>query len=161
YDVAEGNEVKSLPGHTGAVSAVMFTPKGDEILTAAADKTIQRFNASDFSSKGKLEHAAAVSSLSVNKDGTKVAAGGASKTVRLGTLADGKAAETINPPAEVKSVGFSPDGGKLIVAGADNRARIYNLDGTMAEFFPHEGPVLSASWHSGGKNIATASADKT
>src|SRR6185295_5588346 len=74
YDVAEGTEVKSLPGHTGAVAAVMFTPKGDEIITAGADKTIQRFTASDFSAKGKLEHAAAVSSLSVNKDGTKVAA---------------------------------------------------------------------------------------
>ncbi len=68
---------------------------------------------------------------------------------------------TITTPAAVHGVSFSPDGKRLLVGGEDNKARVYELDGQLVEFFPHEGPVLAVAFQGDGKRIFTASADKT
>jgi WD40 repeat protein len=160
-DIAAGKEAKNLAGHTGAVNALAFTAKGDQIISASADKTVQVWDVASGASKTKLEHSAAFHSLALSKDGARAAAGSADKSIKVWTLADGKPVATINTPAEVRSVGFSADGARLIAGGADNRARIYGLDGSLVQFFTHEGPVLAAAYHPGGKSILTASADKT
>ena len=86
--------------------------------------------------------------------------GGADKIAKVWTLADGKAVATITTPAEIKGVSLSPDGTRLAVAGADNRVRLYDLDGKLREFFPHDGPALAVAYHADGKRIISAGADK-
>ena len=102
-----------------------------------------------------------MTALDVTRDGARAVSGGADKTVKAWTLADGKPAGNFTTPAEVRGVGFSADGGQVVVAGADNRARVYGLDGTMQEFFAHEGPVAAAAFQADGKHVVTASDDKT
>jgi WD40 repeat protein len=161
FDLAMGKEIKTFTGHTGAVNALTFTSKGDELVSASADKTVQIWTVAEGKSKAKLEHGAAVQALALSKDGTRVAAGGADKTVKVWTLADGKPQATVATPAAVHGVSFSPDGMRLLVGGADNKARVYEVDGQLVEFFPHEGPVLAVAFHGDGKRVFTASADKT
>src|SRR2546430_13628281 len=50
-------------GHQGPVTAVAFTPKGDLIISASADKTAQVWNVSDGKATRKLEHGAALHGL--------------------------------------------------------------------------------------------------
>src|SRR5262249_32267455 len=111
--------------------------------------------------KIKLEHGGPVLTLAIGKDGARLATGGADKTIKVWTLADGKPAGTITTPAEVRGLGFGPDGSRVVASGADNRARIYSLDGAMLEFFAHDGPVIAAALHPDGKQVITASADKS
>jgi WD40 repeat protein len=160
-DLAMGKEVKALTGHTGAVNALLFTPKGDQLVSASADKTVQVWTIADGKSKTKLDHGAAVQALALSKDGARIAAGGADKTVKVWTLADGKPQATIATPAAVHGVSFSPDGTRVLVGGEDSKARVYGVDGALVEFFPHEGPVLAVAYHTDGKRVFTASADKT
>ena len=47
--------VKALAGHTGPVNAVTFTPKGDQVVSGSADKTVQVWGVADGASKTKLE----------------------------------------------------------------------------------------------------------
>ena len=41
------------------------------------------------------------------------------------------------------------------------RAARYGLDGKLVEFFTHEGPVNAVAYHTDGKRIISAAADKT
>jgi WD40 repeat protein len=159
-DVAMGKDVKTLAGHTGPVTALAYTPKGDLLVSASADKTAQVWNVADGANKGKLDHGAAVHCLAVSADGARLATGGADKTVKVWTLADSKTVATVNVPAEVHGVAFSPDGTRLVV-GTDTRARVYGLDGKQVEFFPLDGPVAAVAYHPNGKMIVAAGADKT
>ncbi len=158
FDLAMGREIKTITGHSGAVHALHFTNKSDHLVSASADKSVQIWNIADGKSVIKLEHAGSVRALALNKDGTRIAAGGADKTVKVWTLAG---QTTITTPAEVLSVCFSPDESRLLVGCADNKARVYGNDGQFVEFFPHEGPVHAVAFHSDGKRVFTASADKT
>jgi WD40 repeat protein len=161
FDVAMSKEVKTLTGHSGAVNSLLFTSKGDQLISASADKTVQVWTVADGKSKTKLEHAAAAQALALSKDGTKIAVGGADKSVKVWTLADGKTQTTIATPSAVLAVSFSSDGSRLLIGNEDNKARVYGMDGQLVEFFPHEGAVHAAAFHGDGKRVFTASADKT
>jgi WD40 repeat protein len=156
-------EVKEpiLAGHTAAITALTYTPKGDLLISASADKTIRLWNAADGAAKGALTHTAPVAAMALSKDGTRVAAGGADKIVALWTLADNKPAGTITTPAEVRGISFSPDGLRVAVAGADNKVRIYGLDGKLQETFIHDGPATGVAFLPDGKRLISSSADKT
>jgi WD40 repeat protein len=158
FDLAMGKEVKTFTGHSGAVNALKFTSKGDQLVSASADKTVQIWTIADGKKKASLEHGAAVQALALSKDGTRIASGGADKTVRVWTLAD---QTTITTPADVLSICFSPDESRLLVGCADNKARIYGTNGQLVEFFPHEGPIRAVAFHSDGKHVFTAGDDKT
>jgi WD40 repeat protein len=160
-DTAQGKDAKTLGGHKGAVFALAFLPKGDQLISGSADGTVQVWSVADGMPKTKLELGAPVNGIALTGDGARLAAGGAGKTIKTWTLADGKPGMTIDTPAEVKGLSWNADGSRLVVACADNQARVYNNDGKLAEFFPHEGPVTSAVFHPDGKRIISASADKT
>ena len=156
--VADGKESKNLPGHKGGVNSLTFTPKGELLLSAGTDKLVQCWNPVTGTSEKKLEHAAAISALALSKEGTRVAAA-ADKTIKVWNLGDGKEAATIATPAEIKGLAIAPDGNTLVAGGADKSARIYDFDGKMVEFFPHDGPVQAVAF-AGPKEVVTAGADK-
>ena len=158
FDLAMGKEIKTITGHSGAVNALKFTNKNDHLVSASADKTVQIWDIANAKPQIKLEHSGTVQALALSKDGTRIAAGGTDKTVKVWTLAG---QTTITTPADVLSVCFSPDESRLLVGCADNKARVYGIDGRFLEFFPHEGPVHAVAFHSDGKRVFTAGADKT
>ncbi|HMF20354.1 MAG TPA: WD40 repeat domain-containing protein, partial [Gemmataceae bacterium] len=158
FVVADGKEAKNLPGHKGGVSDLTFSPKGDLLLSAGADKTVQVWNTASGASEKKLEHTAALSGLALSKDGIRVAAAG-DKSVKIWNLADGRELATIAAPAEIKGLAIAPDGKTLVVGGADKSARVYDFEGKLVEFFPHEGPVQAVAF-AGPKDVVTAGADK-
>jgi WD40 repeat protein len=160
-DLTQGKEIKTFGGHKGAVNVVTFTAKGDQLLSGSADGTVQVWALADGMSKAKFDYGTAVNAVALSKDGARVAAGGAGKTIKTWTLADGKPGISVTTPAEVRGLAWSPDGSRLAAAGADNHARIYSVDGSLVEFFPHEGAVLSVGFHPDGKRLVSASADKT
>jgi WD40 repeat protein len=160
-DIAKGTAVKTFSGHTGAVSAVDFLPKGDQLISASADGTVRVWNIADGMAKTKLEYGSAVHGIALTKDAARLAAGGAGKTVKVWNLADGKETASIATSAEVRSIAWSADGTRLLVGGADNHCRLYESDGKLVEFFPHDGPVLAVALHPDGKQIISAGADKT
>src|SRR5690606_19747665 len=108
-DVATGNVEKTFKAHGGAVTSVAFTPKGDQLVTAGADKLVQVWDPAKGTALRKMDAGAAVASLALSKDGAQ-AVSAAGKNVTRWNLADGKNLGTFATPAEVKGVGISPDG---------------------------------------------------
>lgn len=161
FQVNEAKELKNIPGHTGAITALRFTSKGDLLISASADKSVRLWNAADGAAKGQINHSGPVSALAVTKDGSRVAAGGVDKSISMWTLADNKPAGTIATPAEVRGISFSPDGQKLAVAGSDGKVRVYGIDGKLQETFSHDGVVTGVAFLPDGKRLISSSADKT
>jgi WD40 repeat protein len=161
FDVAQGTETKNVQGHTAPVNTVLFSAKGDLLISGGADGAAHVWNVADGMVKAKLDYGAPVASVALTKDGARLAVGGAAKTVKIFSLADGKLAATLNTPAEVRGLAWNADGSRLAVAGADHQARVYLPDGRLGEFFTHEGPLTACAFLPDGKRLVTASADKS
>jgi WD40 repeat protein len=158
-DLKDPKEVRSIPTNKGAVFGLAFSPKGDLLYAACADKVVQAFAPQDGSAKNAFAHVGPVVSLSLSKDGTKLAAS-ADKVAKVWNLADGKEVANITLGAEAKSVGLTPDGTRLVIGSVDKLARLYELDGTLVEAFASEGPVI-ATLALDAKRVIAAGADKT
>jgi WD40 repeat protein len=158
-DVTEGKEVKKLPGHKGAVTALAFTPKGDELISASADQTVIRWNPAEGTAVHTLMHPGPVSCLALNKEGTRLAAA-SGKGCKVWSLADNKEIASFDAAAEIRGIDFGPGPDALLLGGADNNAHVYGLDGKRREFFPHDGAVATVAVHPRDRSIITGGADK-
>jgi len=157
--IADGKDIKALPAqHKAAIVALAVSPKGDMLFSASADKTIQAWALPDGTPKAKFDHVGPISAMTLSKDGTRIAAV-ADKVVKVWTIADAKDIATLKLQADAKSISLSPDNTRILVTGADKLAKVAELDGTLIETLPHDGPVNAVAFVD-AKKYVTASADK-
>ncbi len=85
----DGKLVRSLPGHTGTVTALAFHPSGTLLVSGSRDRTIRLWNPTAGQMLKSLEgHTAWVQGVTFLDQGTRLASGGADQTVRLWSLAE-------------------------------------------------------------------------
>src|SRR5262249_57659029 len=133
FNMTDGKEGKKLTGHKGAISGLVYTAKGDEIISGSADKTVKIWNVADGMAKTTLEHVGPVSCVALSKDGTHVAAGSA-KSIKVWKLADGKEVTNITTKGDVRSLSFSPKGEIVAVGEEENTTRVDGLGATQSIF---------------------------
>lgn len=156
---ADAGEAKSLTGHKGAVTGLVFSPKGDVLYSAGADKTVHAWAMPGGTLKTTLALDTAIAGLALSKDGALLAAAG-EKSVKLWSCADGKPIASWTTPADARGIAIAPDKTRIAVAGSDRQARVYQTDGRLIEAFAHDGPVQAAAFID-AKRLVTAAADKT
>src|SRR5207302_4110536 len=105
--------------HQGPVRQAVFTPKGDQIVSAADDKSIKLWNAADGKEVKSLTSESAITHLSLSADATKFATAGVDQNLKIWTLADGKSGAAIVLAAPVQSLALSPYGQRVAVALMD------------------------------------------
>jgi WD40 repeat protein len=153
------NDSKALPGHKGGVIALVYLPKGNQLVSAGPDELVQVIDTATGTAR-PIKDTGPVTALALSKDGARLATG-AGKTVKVWILGDGKQAAAIETPAEVRALAFGPGGKRVLVGGADNQTRVYGPDGRLSEFFGHDAPVRAVLFHPDGKRIISAGDDKT
>jgi WD40 repeat protein len=85
----DGKLVRSLPGHTGTVTALAFHPSGTVLVSGSKDRTVRLWNPANGQMLKSLEgHTAWVQGFTFLDQGTRLASGGADHTVRLWALAE-------------------------------------------------------------------------
>jgi WD40 repeat protein len=152
--------------HQGAVRQAIFTPKGDQIVSAGDDKTVKFWNAVDGKEVKSLTNESAITHLSLSADATKIATAGADKNVKIWTIADGKSGPPIALPAAVQSLTLSPNGQRIAVALMDGPAHVIRvhdmaLGKDVQVFADHAAPLKSLQFLADGRTLVTTSADKT
>jgi hypothetical protein len=158
-----GGELRTMTGHTSAVTGVAYSPDGKFVLSGSDDKTLKLWNVAD----GKevrtfIGHRGAVTGVTYSPDGGAAASGSADGTVRVWDVATGRQVRTTeNLGWKVSAVAFSPRSNLVASAADDNQVTLWRLPNLERAhvFAGHGWRVTSVAFSSNGKLLLSGSED--
>ena len=149
----------------GWVAAVAYSPTGDRIATASADKTVRAFDVKTsrelMTFKG---HDDAVAAVQFHPDGKRLATGSYDHTAAIWDAASGKLLHRlVGHKGAVMSVAFSPDMTTLATAGIDQTIKLWDVSsgGLKTTLTGHKSWVNALAYHPADDWLASASSDGT
>jgi WD40 repeat protein len=127
WDLATGETLRTLEGHTGSVSAAAALTDGNRALSGSDDSTLRLWDLATGEILRTLEgHTDGVSAVAVVADGSRALSGSEDYTLRLWDLATGSCLAEYVADAAIGCVAFADE--DLIVAGsADGRIHILEI----------------------------------
>jgi WD40 repeat protein len=165
-DVATGNDIDILTGHTGGIYSISFSPDGKIMASGSSDKTIKIW---DIAKKKEIRtlkgHNGAIFSLSFSHDGKTVASSSDDKTIKIWDITTGKYSTLFTDKDTVHSISFSPDG--KILASNSNSSSIKLWDVTtrkeieIPNIGEYQSSVSNVLFSPDSKTIAFSSKDNT
>lgn len=170
WDAATGAPVRTLAGHTAAVTALRFSADGARLFSASADKTIRGWQTADGAATGGVNAPAPQNALTLVGDGSQIAAGGADNIVRIwpiaavtsGAVADAAPARELpghtQPITALATLPTTPT--QILSGSADGSARLWNTaDGQLVKQFDHGAAITAVAIRPDGTRIATGGAN--
>jgi WD40 repeat protein/serine/threonine protein kinase len=167
WDVATGQEVRSLRGHVGGAFAVAFAPDGRRLASGGVEDALVKLwdpetGREVLTLRG---HSDGVLGVVFSPDGRHLYSASGDHTVRVwdGTpLGDGDLPELHTLPGHagpVTSVAFSTDNRRLVSGSLDRTLRVWDaLTGQEIRTLPgHAGPVRGLAFTPDGKQLASVS----
>ncbi|MBC8352054.1 MAG: protein kinase [Planctomycetes bacterium] len=181
WDLETQQPLRTLQGHTDAVTSASYSRDGKRLLTTSFDNTARIWNVDTGEQIRVLEgHSWWVWDAAFSPDESQVATVSQDGTAVVWTLADyTKSPAFTGHQGPVYSVAFSPDGKNIVSGGYDKRALLwkaedlkpFDFDGLLADeevrppkFVPFDGhtaPVRSVQFSGDGSLILSAGHDNT
>ena len=127
WNVATGDLIATLRGHSAQVESARFSPDGTRIVTASADHTARLWDAVTGRIMGLLRgHAADVNKAVFNNNGTQILTVSTDRTARLWDGQTGNAITVLEGHSDMVLHGeFSPDGRYLLTSSRDGSLRTW------------------------------------
>lgn len=154
-----GEVQKTLESHTGAVTAVAFSPNNGKLATASLDASVRLFDAASGALLHSLEgHSVFALSLSWSPDGKLLASSGFN-TVHLwdpNTFAE--VGRLSGHAQAVTALAWAPDSRSLAIGSQDRSIRVFGRE--VKSLNAHQGPVTALAWSPQGV-LASGSIDGT
>ena len=189
WDVRTRSRVRALKEHAGWIMHLAWTPDGNFLITASADKTIKMFGAHQNFVWSRYEcihtfvgHSGIVMGIAITPDSSKMVSCGKDKTIRLWDLKDAvknllrKESDRAqiycirgNPEyydghaRTVMKACFNPNGTDFMTCSEDMTVKRWLLDSgeLVMTYTGHKEPVLAVHYRYDGVFLASASHDKT
>jgi WD40 repeat protein len=159
WNLSDGMLVRSLEGHSGAVTSL--TVSSTAVASGSADGTIRLWKKSDGEVIRTIDHGAPVRQIALSSDNTKLASWGDKKQLKLWEQSDGALLKTVNADAtDLTSLAFSPNSQQL-AATVGNEVRVWQVNnGGELQFFPeHAKPTRVVSYLPDSKTLISVDAN--
>jgi WD40 repeat protein len=125
-DLASGQELRSMRGHSGEIHAVAVIPDGRLAISASHDKTLRIWELESGREVRTLTgHTSCVQAVAVTRDGKRAVSVSRDCTLRVWDLSRGVVIATFTADAAMDACAVAPDG-RTIVAG-DELGRVHFL----------------------------------
>jgi RNA polymerase sigma factor (sigma-70 family) len=182
WDVATGQRLRELKGHTGGVTAVSYSADGTKLLSASHDATLRSWDvatglegrsiqvvdnmAGPFFSDDQVKgvNYGGILSAVYSPDGKWIASGSHDGTVHLWDAVTGAELHTLHGHGRgVTTLAFSPDGKRLASGSWDLTIRVWDpLRGKpLQPWQGHDGTVRNLALSPDGRLAAVACEDRT
>jgi eukaryotic-like serine/threonine-protein kinase len=160
-----GENLLTLLGHKGFLTAASFSPDGSLIVTASTDGTARLWDSRAGTELRELKvREGRINSAAFSRNGSRVVTSGNDGAARIWDVATGTEALTLSAHAKgAYTASYSPDGLRLATGGNDNMAKVWNAitGASLWTLRGHTGPVWSVAFSPDGSRIVTASSDGT
>jgi WD40 repeat protein len=153
-----------LRGHEGWLMSAAFSPDGQQVVTASADKTARVWRVDGQEEPVVLRgHREWLRSAALSPDGQRVVTASFDGTARVWRVDGQEEPVVLDHQARVWSAAFSPDGQRVVTASDDKTARVWRVDGKGAPVVlrGHRDSVFCAAFSPDGQWVVTASEDGT
>jgi WD40 repeat protein/tRNA A-37 threonylcarbamoyl transferase component Bud32 len=163
WEVATGQEILTLKGHTRWVSSVAYSPDGKQIVSGGVDGSLKIWDATTDQETLTLKgHTGPVNSVGYSPDGKRIISG--SNDIRVWNAATGEQTMTITGHTEpVNTVEYRHDGKRIVSGSDDHTIRVWDAvtgQGIQA-LTGHTSWVSTVAYSPNGKQIVSRSNDKT
>ena len=149
----------------GWVAAVAYSPNGDHIATASADKLARTFDVKTSRELTTFKgHDDVVAAVQFHPDGKLLATGSYDHTAAVWDAASGQLLHRLaGHKGAVMSVAFSSDKTTLATAGIDQTIKLWDVatGGLKTTLTGHKSWVNALAYHPAGDWLASASSDGT
>ena len=173
WDLATGEAIRRLSGHTGFANMTSFSPDGRRLCTYSwdpDDRTVRFWDmATDQVLFGPIKEPSAIYYGALSRDGRRLATAGADGKVRVYDTATGADTGLVNDYGDaVTAVAFSPDGRRIAYAGGswawsrsqDTSIRIWDLvSGDTKRLAGHKQAVYGVAWSPDGGLLVSCGFD--
>lgn len=161
WQVAESKPLFSLEGHTAWITALSFSPDGQQIASGSHDQTVRFWDVQTQQSQYPLQgHQSWIQAIAYSPDGTLLASGGNDKEIRLWDTHTGECIQVLpGHTSRVWSVFFHPKAPILISSGDDRTVKLWDIQsGTCLRSLEiHVNWALAIAPHPDRHLIATGS----
>lgn len=156
--------VKTHPGHAKAVAVVRFSPNGEWLASAGADRKVKVWSVEGNAFEKALEgHLKGINDLAWSPQNTQIATVSDDCSLKIWDLATGKISRTLHKISDEVAFccTFSPSGTAVAVGGFDCFLRCFDLrtQRAMSPIKAHEDPITSVDYHRDSSLISTSSFD--
>lgn len=164
WNLKTGSPVVTYRGHKSAVGQAIFSPNGQQIVTASYDDTLKLWDLNNEKALHTFKgHSDRVTCVAFSSDASLILSGSFDNTAILWDMETKKIQHTfIGHGATVSVAAFSPDNQLVLTGSADQTAVLWDIQtGKSIRTFQHQRPLVSVHFSSNGRSILTASLDST
>jgi WD40 repeat protein len=165
WDLESGQELRTLSGHAGGVSAVALTADGKRAVSGSVDRTLKVWDVESGTETCTLVgHTKMIFTVAVTADGKRAVSGSDDHTLKVWDVESGTETCTLSGHTDrVSAVALTADGKRAVSGSDDTTLKVWDLEsGTEVRTLSgHTDRVMVVALTADGKHAVSGSDDGT